>query len=140
MKHQILRFALKIGFEKFSFFDSHYPFCTSQNWNRFWVSKYVFFVSFCNVFFWQKTLKKVMDVFRIKFNISLCKMDNECQKKWIFQIAFCGRNAKFHVSKMCVFSIDNDDIRRGASKCVRRLKRDTEKKKLKKRDLIFFQH
>ena len=40
------------GLASFSFFDSHYPFCTSQNWNWFWVSKYVFFVSFCNLFFW----------------------------------------------------------------------------------------
>ena len=67
-KRQIWRFVHKIGFEKISFFYSHYPFCTSQNWNWFWLSKYVFFVSFCNVFFWQKTLKKVKDVFHSKFN------------------------------------------------------------------------
>ena len=111
----------KIGFEKFSFFYSHYPLCTTQNWNWFWVSKYVFFVSFCNVFFWQKTLKKVMDVFHSKFNINLCKMDNESQKNRIFQIQFCGQNAKFDAWKMSVFPIYNEGFPRGASKCVRRL-------------------
>ena len=40
-----------------------------------------------------------MDVFGIKFNISLCKMDSMRKKKWIFQIQFYGQNAKFHVSK-----------------------------------------
>ena len=102
-KHQILSFAHKIEFVKFSFFDSHYPFCTSQNWNWFWVSKYLFFVSFCNVFFWQKTLKKVMDVFHSKFNINLCKMDNESQKKqnfsnpilWAKRKIWCLENVRF---------------------------------------------
>ena len=53
-KHQILCFAHKIGFEKFSFFDSHYPFCTSQNWNWFWMSKYVFFCIILQCIFFGK--------------------------------------------------------------------------------------
>ena len=29
LRHKILRFAHKMRFEKFTFFDTHYPFCTS---------------------------------------------------------------------------------------------------------------
>ena len=63
-----------------------------------------------------------MDVFHSKFNINLCKMDNESQKNWIFQIQFCGQNTKFDAWKRFVFPIDNEGFLMGASKCVRRLR------------------
>ena len=59
---------------------------------------------------------------KINLNFGLCKIDNESQKNWFFQIQFCGQNAKFDAWKRSVFPIYNEGFRRGASKCVRRLK------------------
>ena len=80
-KHQILRFANKIVFEKFSFLTLIINFAQAKIEIDFGCQNMCFLYHFAMYFFWQKTLKKVMDVFRIKVNISLCKMDNECQKK-----------------------------------------------------------
>ena len=51
-----------------------------------------------------------MDVFWIKFNFSLCKMDNECQKKWIFKSHYVGETQNFMSQKCAIFPIDTDDF------------------------------
>ena len=60
---------------------------------------------------------------KINFNFGLCKMDNDSKKNWIFQIQFCGQNTKFDAWKRSVFPIYDEGFRRGASKCVRWLRK-----------------
>ena len=53
--------------------------------------------------FLAKNAKKVMDVFRIKFNIILCKMDNECHKSEFSKSHFVGERQNF-MSQKCAIS------------------------------------
>ena len=62
-----------------------------------------FLYRFAIKFFWLKTLKKVMDVFRIKFNMNLCKMDKMSKKSEFFKANFMGKTQNFMFQK-CPFS------------------------------------